>query len=137
MPLLIDSLKPFQPAEGDTVITTHSTEKRITQSTKGMLTVNKAAGPGQTLHLQHCVLAEAPPIPAEHSGVKNWCGFCLQASELSCMGQGQDLCSGHRERIAEPTVFLDSFSHAVLSLFLQVNVGQIFREHHSERRPSY
>lgn len=32
--LLIDSLKPFQPAEGDTVITTHSTEKRLTPSRK-------------------------------------------------------------------------------------------------------
>lgn len=32
--LLIDSLKPSQPAEGDTVITTHSTEKRLTQSRK-------------------------------------------------------------------------------------------------------
>ena len=60
VPMLIDSLKPFQPAEGDTVITTHSTEKRITQSGKGMLTVNKAAGPGQTLSLQHCLLAEHP-----------------------------------------------------------------------------
>lgn len=82
MPLLIDSLKPFQPTEGDTVITAHSTEKRITQYGKGMLTVNKAAGPGQTLHLQHCLLAEASPIPTEYLSVKNWYGLCLQASEM-------------------------------------------------------
>lgn len=98
MPLLIDSLKPFQPAEGDTVITTHSTEKRITQSAKGMLTMNKGCWARQTLHLQHCLLAEAPASPAEHLSVKNWCRLCLQASELSGMGQGQDLCLGHREK---------------------------------------
>lgn len=89
MPLLIDSLKPSQPTEGDAVITTHSTEKRITQSGKGMLTVNKAAGPSQTLPPQHRLLAEAFPNLTEHLSVKNWFGLCLQTSEVWCMGQGQ------------------------------------------------
>lgn len=134
MTLLIGSLKTFQPAEGDTHY--HPFYRKVT------LTMNRAAGFCQIPHLHPCLLAEAatpvspPPAPQSFPVSRIGTGTGSRPPRCSAWVRARLTLGGIRRSIAEPTVFPDSFSHAALSLFLPVNVGQIFREHHSERRPS-
>lgn len=142
--LLIDSLKTL-PARRRGYCHYHPFYRKETHSVqKVLVTVKRAAGLCQILHLHPRLLAEAapppsrpPPLHSPQSSPMSRTGAAADSWPLRCSAwvRARLLLGGIRST-AEPTVFPDSFSHAALSLFLQENVGQIFREHHCKRRPS-